>query len=153
MKPGDRQQAGFTLIEIALAVAILGVGLTTLVSLQTRYLDSYVTEHNRTKATLYARYLMTIHEVSTLYPEPGIKEDNLSAKLKEAGYFDESEHSQKLEEDLKLWKYKEEVSIIPVMNKIDALRRIDLQIRWGETAREEYNLVYFRHTDLRAGKN
>ncbi len=52
--------AGFTLVEIAVAVAILGLALTTLIGLHTRMLDTYYNEKNRTKSAFLAQYVMTI---------------------------------------------------------------------------------------------
>ena len=82
-------EKGFTLIEISIAVLILGLALTTLIGLQTRVVDLYSYERNLTKAGLYAQYLMTHIELEKDPPEEGSIKESLSNRLTELGYFDD----------------------------------------------------------------
>ncbi len=147
-RKGDPREDGFTLLEIAIAVAILGVALVTLVGLQTRLIDSYVQEKNREQAALYAQYLMSITQVQVEAPEVGTEEKDLESILREAGYFD-NDRRRDFELMLDGWSYLRSVSSIsaPTVEGLppleDILRRIDLEIRWGEAEDESYRLVYF----------
>ncbi len=138
---------GFTLVEIAVAVAILGVALVTLVGLHTRMLDTYFIERNRLQASLYAQYLMTMIEVEPDAPEPGSDQKSLLSKLRDAGYFDEDSFEQ-ADESLKDWNYVMQVESIGLPLAVgdlaeDALRRVDLSIQWGPSDDEQYTLTHF----------
>ena len=84
----NRATAGFTLIEIAVAIAILGLGLATLVALQTRYMATYETERNRTTAALAAEYILTKLENAKEVPELGGNGGDLKGLLETEGYYD-----------------------------------------------------------------
>ena len=147
MKSSNNKAAGFTLVEVAVAVAILGVGLVTLIGLHTRMLDTYFNERNRFQASLFAQYLMTQVEVLREAPEPGVETDGLISALEEAGYFDEDSF-EKPDEQLQTWQFRREVSPIglPLATEElaeDALRRIDITIEWGPSEDEQYTLVHF----------
>ena len=133
---------GFTLVEIAVAVAILGLALTTLVGLHTRMLNTYYNERNRTQAAFIAQYLMTMLEVAKDPPSTGSSEDELNSRLSEVGYYAGDELS-KQKERLQGWKLEQEVTSIDLPLLEDALRRVDLSIRWGPTEDEAFSLVYF----------
>jgi len=143
----SREAEGFTLIEIAVSVAILGLALTTLVALNTRMLDTYFNERNRVRASFYAQYLLTMIDAAAEAPELGSKNDSLRDTLEENGYFDEDE--LKAEKDPpESWTYEREVSSIAIAELDDALRRIDLSINWGPGADESFSMVYFVATKV-----
>lgn len=137
-----RTDVGFTLVEIAVAVAVLGLALTSLIGLQTRMLDTYYNEHRRIQASLYGQYLMTMIEAGPEVPEVETKEGKLRTLLDEKGYFD-NEDSFGGKDPMKGWNYQMTVSSIDLPLLADALRRIDLSISWGEGEDEQFALVYF----------
>ncbi len=148
-----KNSAGFTLIEIAVAVAILGIALTTLVGLQTRMLDIYFNERNRFDASLYGQYLMVILETKSEPPPVASREGDLRDALEQAGFFE----SEDLDDFLSLrgeWQYREEVTSVdlPLIN--DAMRRVDLIISWGDIENEDerYSLVNFIPVDLQSNR-
>ena len=145
MNSAAKKNSGFTLVEIALAVAILGLGLTTLVSLQTAVINNYLREIKLIKASLYGQYLMTLIEVAPEAPETGTKETALEDELKEAGYFDADDFNE-VKEDFADWKVKKEINSVPVPPFEDAMRRVDLTITWGEGERDRLKLTYFRQS-------
>ena len=58
-----RRRAGFTLLEVLVAVAVLGLGLVSLLGLHVRNLALLERDQRITDATLLARALMTEVEV------------------------------------------------------------------------------------------
>ena len=146
-------ESGFTLVEIAISVAILGLALVTLIVMQTRFLDIHSREKNYTRATLYAGYLLTLIEVSPDVPPTGSSSVDLFEALEDAGYFDDSAGklgSQSPEESLKGWTYEKQVTGVDIPPFEDILRRIDLTIRWGESERDRFTVVYFAKNDAKA---
>ncbi len=143
----EQNDKGFTLVEIAIAVAILGVALVTLVGLQTRMLDTYFIEKNRVKASLYAQYLMAMVEVQPEPPEVGNESRDLKDALEDAGYFDK-EGFERADQTIEGWRYTRQV--VPLGLPVsggdvmdDALRRVDIVIEWGPSDDEEFDLTYF----------
>lgn len=136
-------EGGFTLVEVAIAVAILGVALTTLVGLHTRMLNTYYTERNRTKASFVAQYVMTVVEASADAPEVGSSDGELKDLLQDRGYYSGSELEESKEDKFEGWKYHYEVQSVDLPLIEDALRRIDLELQWGETEDDVYTLSYF----------
>jgi prepilin-type N-terminal cleavage/methylation domain-containing protein len=138
-------QSGFTLIEIVAAVVILSLGLSILLSMQTRYAESYFKERNRFRAVLFAQYLMTLVEVAPQAPAEGTKDETLSNVLQDAGYFDAAGDQliNSQSEGLQNWRFFQRVTSINVPPLEDILRKIEMTVRWGEGADEEFQLVYF----------
>src|SRR5262245_13558808 len=87
---------GFTLVEIAVAVAILGLAMGILLALHGGYLSSAIKDKNLTQAALAAKQLMTLIEVNKSAPETGTVERNLIDELKEEEVDEEEE--KRLEE-------------------------------------------------------
>lgn len=135
-------EKGFTLVEIAVAVAILGVALTTLVGLHTRMLDIYLHEKARTQAAFYCQYIMSLIEVDPQVPDPGTDSGDLRNKLEDLGYFDDNENGIK-PKDIEGWRYNIEVTSENFLELEDAYRRIDLTLAWGPSEDETFGMVYF----------
>lgn len=133
--------AGFTLVEIAVAVAVLGLALTTLIGLQTRMLDTYYNEHKRIEASLYGQYVFSLIEVSGDTPEPGAKSGPLENLLDEYGFFEKDPPAFK--RNLKGWQYELVVESLDIQQLRDVLRKLTLTISWGETEDESFSLSYF----------
>jgi prepilin-type N-terminal cleavage/methylation domain-containing protein len=143
---------GFTLVEIAVAIAILGIALTTLITMQTRNLDRYIHERSAMRAALYARYIMTFIEVDTKPPELGGDGGVLESKLDELGFFEaDIDKSEALRSQIQGWTWKQEVQSIGFELLEDVLRRVDLTVSWGEGEPEEFHLVYFARVPIPGG--
>ncbi|HMO17383.1 MAG TPA: prepilin-type N-terminal cleavage/methylation domain-containing protein [Oligoflexia bacterium] len=52
--------SGFTLIEIAIAIAIFGIALSTLMATTTRLIDTSYSELQRSRAAIFASYLFEV---------------------------------------------------------------------------------------------
>lgn len=63
--------AGFTLLEVLVAVAVLGVALTSLLGLHVRNVDLIARDQRITEGTLLARALMTDVEAEP-FPDLGV---------------------------------------------------------------------------------
>jgi len=70
--PGP-QARGFTLLEVLVAVAVLGLGLVSLLGLHVRNLALLERDQRITESTLLARELMTQAEVEP-FPDLGVTE-------------------------------------------------------------------------------
>lgn len=104
---------GFTLIEIMIALAVLGISLTVLLGLRNRDIALSAYSGHMTEATLLAR--QRISEVSFAgFPDLGAREGDFG-------------------EDHPNYKWKEEVKQTPY----DVVRELNLEVLWTEGGREE----------------
>ena len=129
-----------------MAVAILGVALTTLIGLQTRLMGTLLQERNIFRATLAAQYLVTFYEIENEPPEPGTTDGSLVEALRDRGYFD-GETLEGLEEQFRDWTLTQEVTSVDYAEFEDILRRIELRVRWGEGSAEQHSVVLFLNTN------
>lgn len=88
MKPILKSQKGFTLVEIAIAVAILGLAFSTLIGLHTKMIDTYSLERNRNIAALVGQYMLALIDVAPQPPEIGTNKGTLRNRLQDYGYFE-----------------------------------------------------------------
>ena len=138
---------GFTLIEVAVAVALLGASLTTLIGFQTRLIDNYVAERNMLRATMAAQYLITFVEVESDPPEPGKIEGDLIDALRDKGYFD-GDSLDGFDKTFAGWTYKIETTSVDYAEFTDILRRIEISVIWDGGARDRVSLVMFVNTPI-----
>jgi|GEM_PF-6937613 len=140
---------GFTLVEIAVAIAILGVGLTTLVTIQSRLAEAQLREHNIMRASLIGQYIMSKIEAGETPPDEGKTSKQLLSKLKDVGYLDDESMSKEAIEfekrQLAHWTLEQTVTPVSIPPLEDALRRIELTIVWGEGGAERHSLIYFAY--------
>ncbi|MCC6952603.1 MAG: prepilin-type N-terminal cleavage/methylation domain-containing protein [Deltaproteobacteria bacterium] len=136
---------GFTLIEVLMAVSLLGLGLTTLIGVQTGFANQYLRERDLTRAALYAQYLISGIEGDGKVPSEGEKDSDLESALRDAGYFEglDNADGEKLRESMATWKVLIRTEKIDLPPMEDALRRIEVLINWGESELDNYSVVYF----------
>ena len=146
-KARKRSEAGFTLVEIVVSLVILSLGLTSLIGIQTNYIDSYLREENLSRAAMFAQYIMAMIEVEAEPPDSGRKSGNLDSYLSEIGFFD-GKYSSSSSGGLEDWKFelKVERTLVPFIPDPDLLRRIDLRIYWSEFDLDSFSLVYYVKT-------
>ncbi|MCC6932693.1 MAG: prepilin-type N-terminal cleavage/methylation domain-containing protein [Deltaproteobacteria bacterium] len=153
---------GFTLVELAIAVAITGLSLVSLVALQTRIIANYSKENSLTRAVLYAQYLMAFVEIDAKTKEVESSGGNLLDALSKRDFFNDYDGSEAERERIADWEYlleveKEDfglgdyiVQFLPDKKDIDIARRIRLTISWGSSSAEQYTITYFVHAIKKA---
>jgi prepilin-type N-terminal cleavage/methylation domain-containing protein len=138
-----KESKGFTLIEVAISIAILGVALTALVSLQAGYLRNLTNDRNLVRAALIGQYLVAIVEADDNFPNPGSSEKELLPIMEKAGYFDENEELAATKRDFEGWRLRREITNIGLPPLESALRKIVVEILWGDSQSESFSLTYF----------
>lgn len=149
--PRSGRESGFTLIEVALSVAILGVALTTLVALQSGYLRSYMYGRNLVKASLVGQYLLAVWDADEDLPNPGSSEKDLLPILDKLGYFAESDTMIDEKISFEGWQLRRTVTNVGYPPLEKALRKIELEVIWGPGSNERFPLVYFAKGDQMPG--
>ena len=136
---------GFTLVEVTMAIALLGLALTALIGVQIGFVNQYLREQELTRAALYAQYLLSGIEGDGKVPPEGEKDGDLESALGDAGFFDglESTDAQRLREMLAPWKVSVRTQKIDLPPIEDALRRVEVVVSWSESERDIYSVVYF----------
>jgi uncharacterized protein (TIGR02598 family) len=154
MHSKTKNNSGFTLVEVAIAVAILGIALITLIGLHSKMLDTYLEEKNRLQAALVAQYIMTNIEVLQKPPAAGTKDGDLEDHLKKLGYFSDEGLSAEDDKRFAGWKFQqtvEEISL-PLASQEqseDAMRRIQITVSWGESVDETFSLEYYFNNPIK----
>ncbi len=141
-KTASRQDSGFTLVEITIAVLILAGSLTVLLGLQSSVLQSTYRDQQKLKAMLLARRIFSAIEVSDLPLNPGTQEGSAARIIESIGDVDPEE----IEDLPKEEEFQVELVVenwgLPGVSE-EALKRVQLFIRWGETNREQFLVTYF----------
>lgn len=123
-RPARRDSRGFTLLEVLVAVAVLGLALVSLLSLHVRNIDLIGRDQRITEATLLARGLMSEVE-SGPFPDLGV----------ESGDF-EVEYPERYP-DL---RWEREVTPTPVPNVREVRVRV---FRGEEESGDDVTLTYY----------
>ncbi len=142
-------ERGFTLLEIAVSIVIIGIAFSSLVTLQSYYVKTYVRERNTVKAALAAQYVLSMIELEAEPPDLGAKGGDLVEVLNNYEYF--AEDLEDTEKDAFAdWTYTQEVTNVEIPlgteKEQDALRRIDFTVTWGIASAERYALTFFMKT-------
>lgn len=144
MKKICKQNSGFTIIEIAIAVTILGLGLSILIGLQSRILSSLLLEEETTKAALYAKYILNVKEAMNEKYEDGSYKENLYSELKKLGYFDGKKQGE-TRKQLDSWEINYNVFTFEEPPIDSRLQRIIATIRWPKD--NNFVVEYIIRTD------
>jgi prepilin-type N-terminal cleavage/methylation domain-containing protein len=155
-------EKGFTLIEIAVAIAILGVALATLMGTTIRLMDSTHDEINRAQASLYASYILEVSVARENQAARGIQQaqavssteigqqqmgaqsGGLLQHLTQLGYFDGVSPDAITGTRIDNWTFEFirqplDIPLIPIPPQ-----HLLIHIRWGPEAHESYTLETIR---------
>lgn len=130
---------GFTLIEMSLAVFLLGLALVTIIGLQSSVLQRSITDNKRLQALTIARIIMSQIETAR---------DEVSVETRSGTVQDFITESQEIGLDPQKFNdfsVKLEVTYAGIPAKPDALKKINLSVYWNDI--ENYSLVYFIPND------
>lgn len=72
-----RRQSGFTLLEVLVAVAVLGIAMAAVIAADARYADSAGYLRDRTQALWVAHNRMTEIELAPVWPAIGDSDDTV----------------------------------------------------------------------------
>ena len=142
--------AGFTLIEIVIAIMILAMSLVTLLGLQSASIDQSLRTRNKTRAMLAARQIMSVIETEgqtiDLQQKSGTVEDILSLFLKNPPKDSKEEQELLNTESLQAFLVVEKWEIKGLPK--DVVRRIRLRISWSDSPVDSIEVVYFIPTEV-----
>ena len=124
IRPGRKR--GFTLLEVMIAVAFIGVALIALLSLHHSDLQSVIRGQDLTKAAMLAQSVMTQAEVER-FPDTGWTQGDFSGT-----------HPNQYPN----FKWKRTVEQSPLYPNV---RRIRVRILYGPGFRQAFNLTEFMH--------
>ena len=151
-KVGARRlkKGGFTLIEVVIALMILAVSLTTLLSLLSSVVQRTIRGQREEKAMLAARSVLASIETNasakSVEPFEGMLPDLL---LRMNVNLPEDKTDSGEQEDGALASYQANLVVEPwgIATFPDALQRIRLVVSWGPTTLDRVTLDYFIPTE------
>ena len=126
---GLAAQAGFTLLEVLIAIAVLGIALLALLSLEHQDLQSVIRGQEISRAAMLAQAMMTQAELER-FPPLGTT----------SGNFDQMYSGQ-------YPNFRWARSVEPSPNFPD-LRKVEIQVLYGPRFGRNYSVVEFMHNPL-----
>ena len=132
-------ESGFTLAEIAVALALLAATLATLIGLQSSAVQRSIDNRANVEAMLFARQILSQLEIEDEPPEEQDTQGPLSDFIDTT---DDSEFRDQLEANYR-YQVRLKVEVWSLPDSPEALKRITLTITWGPSATEQLNIFYF----------
>jgi general secretion pathway protein I len=117
---------GFTLLEVMIAVAFIGIAMLALLSLHQNNLDSVIRAQDLTSASMLAQQLMSTAEVDR-FPQPGLTRGDFSRDY--PGEFNN-------------FRWERQVD---VMRQFPDVCRVRVSILYGHHLDRKFDLVEFMH--------
>lgn len=133
--------SGFTLLEILIAVVILGVSLVTLLSLQSSVLTQEIRERERQQALGVARRILSAIEFKGSGLSPGVTNQDARNLL---SFLLNNQIPQDDITDTAL-NVQTELKVTPIgIPKVaeTGLQKIELAVIWGESSLDRIDLLY-----------
>jgi type II secretion system protein I len=124
-----RRARAFTLLEVMVAIAILGIALLGLLSLQHQSMQSVIRAQQSTRASMLAQAVMTEAELER-YPDLGVTSGNFEASF--PGEFPDFR-----------WERAVEAS-----GTFPDVRVVKVLIRYGPTLSQNFALIEFLHSPI-----
>jgi type II secretion system protein I len=124
-----RRARAFTLLEVMVAIAILGIALMGLLGLQHQSMQSVIRAQQSTRASMFAQAVMTEAELER-YPELGITSGDFETAF--PGEF-------------KDFRWQREVD---KSGAFPDVREVKVLIRYGPALKQNFLLVEFLHSPI-----
>lgn len=119
-------RSGFTLLEVMIAVAFIGIAMLALLSLHQSNLDSVIRAQDLTSASMLAQQLMSTAEADR-FPPPGQTRGDFSRDY--PGRY-------------KNFRWEREVDVLP---QFPDVRRVRVSVIYGHHFGRRFNLSEFMH--------
>jgi type II secretion system protein I len=119
-------RSGFTLLEVMIAVAFIGIAMLALLSLHQNNLDSVIRAQDLTRASMLAQRLMSTAEADR-FPAPGQTRGDFSRDY--PGQY-------------KNFRWERQVE---VLQQFPDVRRVRVSITYGHHFGRRFNLLEFMH--------
>jgi len=129
MTQGRQPGRGFTLIEVMVAIAILGIALMGLLGLQHQSMQSVIRAQNATRASMLAQAVMTEAELER-FPDLGYTSGNFQASFR--GEFPDFR-----------WERMVEAS-----GTFPDIRKVMVAIHYGPKFTQTFSVVEFLHSPI-----
>jgi general secretion pathway protein I len=129
LNPLRRRARAFTLLEVMVAIAILGIALMGLLGLQHQSMQSVIRAQQSTRASMLAQAVMTEAELER-WPDLGIKSGDFESAF--PGEFQD-------------FRWEREVA---KSGTFPDVREVRVLIRYGPALRQNFALVEFLHSPL-----
>jgi general secretion pathway protein I len=117
---------GFTLLEVMIAVAFIGIAMLALLSLHRSNLESVIRAQDLTRASMLAQQLMSTAEVNR-FPLPGLTRGDFSRDY--PGAYDN-------------FRWERTVDVMP---QFPDICRVRVRIMYGHQFDRSFDLVEFMH--------
>ena len=116
----------FTLLEVMIAVAFIGIAMLVLLSLHQNNLASVIRGQDLTRASMLAQQLMSTAEVAR-FPDPGRTHGDFNRDY--PGQFNN-------------FRWEREVDVIP---QFPDMRRVRISVLYGHRLSRRFDLVEYMH--------
>lgn len=146
MRRSTSRQLGFTLIEVTLALLVLGGSLIVLLGLQSSIIERTLRDNRKQRAMLFSRRILSSIEVARDPLPPQKTEGSFRDVLSSVDTSSSpAEQPDPEEADFKVRLEVESIGI-PQMAE-NAMRKITLTLSWGANSADQLTSVYFTPGD------
>ena len=145
LRDGSRR-GGFTLIEVVIALVILGGSLVVLLGLQSSIIERTIRDSKKQRAMLLARQILSAIEVAQTPPVPQSTDGSFKDVLNSVLTSNETNREES-PEDAEYHAQLEVESVgIPKLAP-DAIRKITVTISWSPSPLDQLTAVFFTPSD------
>jgi prepilin-type N-terminal cleavage/methylation domain-containing protein len=141
-----QEARGFTLMEVLLALLILGGSLVVLLGLQSSIIERTLRDTEKQRAMLLSREIFSTIETSAAPPVPQ-KTEGTFAEVLDAVSLGATPPNLEQDQDRDFRVFLEVSPIAVPGVSDDTLRKVELTVAWGEREADRFTTVYFTQSD------